>query len=39
MNVDLKGGCVTVTLTDGFEFNLALCREGPGGFEPAEGER
>ena len=32
MNVDLKGGCVTVTLTDGFEFNLALCRL-------AEGER
>ena len=27
MNVDSKSGCVTVTLTDGFTFNLALCRE------------
>ena len=38
MNVDSKSGCVTVTLADGFKFNLALCKEGPGGFEPAPGE-
>ena len=38
MNVDLKSGCVIVTLTDGSSFNLALCRESPSEFEPVKGE-